>query len=378
MTEILAPISILDYGSTYLRLSIYDKKLLSKNLFFEEKLNFTREKNIKEDQKISNIIIKAEKELGNHLNEVYLMIDSPSIYSLDISIKKNYDKKIISNKNINYLINECENEVKINNKEKDILHIEIFKIFLDDSEIKNLKNISQEATKINIELKFILINSSVCDELKKIFLKKHISFKNIFCTSYIKSKGLIKNLDISGYNAFIDIGLKKSSLTIFEDNKLIYINNTHIGGDHITRDISKILNIDYRTAESKKLKFYKKKSFENILNENELLKKIINSRLEEIVEILFLNCPFIKERNINSSLNLFFVGNGSKVLNENLLSFGPEFNFIKEMSIIEEKNYDCCNTAAEFSLNDQKIQPQKPLLNVENVGFFEKLFNYFK
>ena len=66
------------------------------------------------------------------------------------------------------------------------------------------------------------------------------------------------------------------------------------------------------------------------------------------------------------------------MLNENLLSFGAEFNFIKEMSIIEEKNYDCCNTAAEFSLNNQKIQPQKPLLNVENVGFFEKLFNYFK
>ena len=80
------------------------------------------------------------------------MIDSPSIYSLDISIKKNYDKKIISNNDINYLINECENEVKINNKEKDILHIEIFKIFLDDNEINDLKNISQVATKINIEL----------------------------------------------------------------------------------------------------------------------------------------------------------------------------------------------------------------------------------
>ena len=37
------------------------------------------------------------------------------------------------------------------------------------------------------------------------------------------------------------------------------MNNTHIGGDHITKDISKILKIDYRTAEAKKLKFSKNK-----------------------------------------------------------------------------------------------------------------------
>ena len=46
-----------------------------------------------EDQIISNLITKAEKNLGQHLNEINIMIDSPSIYSLDFCVQKNYEKK---------------------------------------------------------------------------------------------------------------------------------------------------------------------------------------------------------------------------------------------------------------------------------------------
>ena len=54
-----------------------------------------------------------------------------------------------------------------------------------------------------------------------------------------------------------------ASLTIFNNDKFLFMNNTHIGGNHITKDISKILKIDYRIAEAKKIKF----SNENKVNE---------------------------------------------------------------------------------------------------------------
>ena len=158
--------------------------------------------------------------------------------------------------------------------------------------------------------------------------------------------------------------------------QLLFINNTHIGGEHITKDISKILSINYRTAEAKKIKFYKNSRLDKTINEDEFLKKIINSRLEEIVEILFLNCPLVKGNHFDSNLKLFFVGNGSNVLNENHLSFGPEFDFINEMSIISEKNNDCCNSALEFNVNSKITETEKPSSILENKGFFEKLFEY--
>ena len=377
MTEILSPVSILEYRSTSIHLGIYDEKTFNKNIFIDQKIDFTRNYGHEKDQIILDIITQAEKEINQHLNEVILILDSSSISSLDFSIRKNFDKKLITNKDINYLVNECENEVKVNNPEKEVLHVIKCEIFFDDEIIKDIDNISKEASKIVIELKFILISKNLCDQFKKLLLKKHIKLKNIFCASYIKSLGLIKKLDISGYSAFIDIGLKKSSLSIFNNNKLLYLNNTHIGGDHITQDISKILKIDYRMAESKKIKFYKNNLLEDTIKEEGLLKKIINSRLEEIIELLFLNCPLVANNFFNTSLKLYFTGNGSKVLSENLLSFGPEFNFINEMSIIDEINKDIFDSAYKFNAYLQQNDQQKINISLENKGFFERLFQYF-
>ena len=377
MTTIELPVSILEYGSTYLRLAIYDRSMLQKRFFFEKKIDFTRKENVSEDQLIYEIITDAEKKLGQHLNDILLMFDSSTIFSTDLSIQKNFEKKIVTNQDINYLINDCENKLKSNNKEKDIIHIIKSNVMLDNEYVDDLENYKKESSKAIVNLKFILVDKKVYDSIKKLFLKKHISLESVFCTSYIKSLGLINKLNISGYSSFIDIGLKKSSIAIFRDNNLLYLNNTHVGGDHITRDISKILKLDYRTSEARKLQFYKNNFEENTLMEDQLLKKIINSRLEEIIEILFLNCPLTQDNLLKSDLKLFFTGNGSKVLNENQLTFGAEFDFIKEMSIIDEKDYDNCNSAIEFNFSNKKIQPTKSLLSPENKGFFEKLFSYF-
>ena len=90
MTKITSPISILEFGSTHIRLAIYDKLILNQSLFYEEKIDFTRNENLKENYSNLKIIINAEKNLGQHLNEILLMIDSPSIFSLDFSIQKNF------------------------------------------------------------------------------------------------------------------------------------------------------------------------------------------------------------------------------------------------------------------------------------------------
>ena len=363
---------IMELGSTYVRLAIFSNLIPNQNLYFEEKFDFTRDAQ-DVSQKIFNLIANAEKKLGNHLNEILMLIDSSTVNSLDYTIQKNYDKKLITSQDIDYLINESKKIIKINNKEKEILHIIKSKLIFDGEVIENLEKISKNVNKITLELKFIMVNKTVCEKIKNLFFEKHITLKEIFCTSLIKSLGLIEKLNISGYSSFIDIGLKKSCLTIFWDNKLLYLNNIHIGGDHVTKDISKILKIDYRIAEAHKIKFSK-----NVGNkENNLLKDIINARLEEIVELLFLKCPLIENKKLNSDLNLYFIGNGSKVLNENLLSFGSEFNFINEMSIIDENKHDVLESAIKFVKRVEKIQPKNSILNLENKGFFEKFFEYF-
>ena len=251
MTKITSPISILEFGSTHVRLAIYDKLILNQSLFYEEKIDFTRNEDSIENHPIFNLIMKAEKDLGQHLNEILLLMDSPSIHSLDFSIQKNYDKKLVTIDDINYLINESQQIIKKNNQDQDILHVIKSNIIFDNRSVEYTDSISQEVSKANVELKIILINTKTCNLIKNLFIKKHISLKSIFCTSYIKSLGLINKIGISGYSSFIDIGLNKSSLAIFKDDKLLYLNNTHIGGNHVTKDISKVLKIEYRKQKPK-------------------------------------------------------------------------------------------------------------------------------
>ena len=166
MTNITSPISILEFGSTHIRLAIYDKLILNQSLFYEEKIDFTRNENFIENHPIFNLIMKAEKDIGQHLNEVLLMTDSSSIHSLDFSIQKNYDKKIVTNEDINYLINESEQVVKKINQDQDILHIMKPNIIFDNKSIEYTDNISQEVSKANVELKIVMINKKTCDSIK--------------------------------------------------------------------------------------------------------------------------------------------------------------------------------------------------------------------
>ena len=336
MSKITSPISVLELGSTYLHFAIYDKSILNQCRFYQERIDYTKNEKTFNEKLIIETIIKAEKDIGQHLNEITLLIDPKSTHTLDISIKKNYEKKIINKNDINYLKNESENIIKLNNKDNDILHSIITNIFFDGVAVNELEKVSSETSKVVIEFKFIMANKKEIEDLKSFFFSKHISVNNVYCTNYIKCLGLIDKLNISGYSSFIDIGLNKSSISIFEDNRLLYSNNIRIGGNHVTKDIANVLKIDYRNAEAQKFKFSKKK-MENNEENDDLLKQIINSRLEEIIELLFFNYSFFKNKFFNNNLKLFFIGNGSKALNENLLSFGSEFDFISDMSLLMRK-----------------------------------------
>ena len=161
MTKITSPISIIEFGSTHIRLAIYDKLILNQSLFYEEKIDFTRNENSFENNSIFNLILKAEKDIGQHLNEVLLMMDSSSIHSLDFSIQKNYDKKIVTNDDINYLISESEQLIKKNNQDHDILHIIKSNIIFDNKSIEITDNIYEEVSKANVELKIIIVKKKL-------------------------------------------------------------------------------------------------------------------------------------------------------------------------------------------------------------------------
>ena len=130
-----------------------------------------------------------------------------------------------------FRVNDVGGEIDINFMiDGNILKsIEITDLAKSKTGVEDLENMHDQVSDVIIELKFIVIQKKIHDTFKKLFSKNQISLKNTFCVSYIKSLGIINKMGIIGYSSFIDIGLNKSSLTIFYNNKLLYLDGIYLG-----------------------------------------------------------------------------------------------------------------------------------------------------
>ena len=76
--------------------------------------------------------------------------------------------------------------------------------------------------------------------------------------------------------SFIDVGFNKTSIISYYNDKILSLDVLPIGGNHITKDISKILEIDLENSEKKKINFDQNLNFSNDKNVSaEALQEII-------------------------------------------------------------------------------------------------------
>ena len=388
-------LTIIDYGSSKIRLCVYDKSLPNQKYILDKTCNndFSSIKtNLNDSEKIlQELIHKTEKKINNHVNDAILMLDSSSIFSIDLSIKKKIDYEIIDKKHINYLIQESKNLVQNNYKNFRIIHIIINKYFFDEREFSYIPKKNIKCNTLILEIKFILFPELLIQKITDSFKKIHISLNKIYCSTYIKSLRYLNFFENYKYKVFLDIGYKKTCLALYENSKLLYINNIPIGGSHITKDISKVLKIDL--LESEKLKktlnetdvtfsdVTEDQIGDNKLNKEEfkdLLNKIIYARIEEIISMSFKNNFFFNFLKNDEKSILIFTGDGSKILNKNSIYLKEEFNIFDEMNFFEESSEQICSSALKFSnsqnFEEVEIIPKKS----KKSGFFEKLFYFFK
>ena len=85
--------TFVDFGSSKIRLGIFDKETSKKILILEKDCisNFSLKNfDINESNEVvKNLIKSAEKNIDSHIKHINLMIDTPDMFSIDVSIKKN-------------------------------------------------------------------------------------------------------------------------------------------------------------------------------------------------------------------------------------------------------------------------------------------------
>ena len=389
----------IDFGASRIRIGVFNSEL-SKNNYFEEKnciSTFDLEKiNLDVSQNVLQKLIRnSEKKLNIHIKSINLMIDLPNVQSIDFSIKKNLETKSSFFEDIKFLLQEARQLAQSNNDNKKIIHTIIEKFILDEKEYCEIPEDDINYKSIAIELKFICISSKFFQVITNHFKINHITIENILCSSYVKSLDYNKYFKNYHKKVFLDIGYRKSCVTIFDKEKLILLKTISLGGDHITKDISKVLKINLSDAENIKQSLNKKDAifsdnskeefvsssvFNSTIENNislDLLKKVIHARIDEILNLSIKNINFEEIISDKSKSILILTGDGSKILDKNSIYLENNFKFFNEMNFFEENSETICISGYNFNKKNHnhevKIIPKK----IKKYGFFERLFHIF-
>ena len=371
--------SILDFGSSKLRLGIF-KNYLNNSKFISEIVsqdNFEfKSHNEKQKQNLQDLIIKTEKEINQHMNNINVMFDCPKILFIDFSIKKDMDKIKSDNSVFKNILQEAKQIIEEKNKNYKILHIIISKYILDGIEFDNMPEniIIEEAI---LELKFILAPNIILDSIKELLKDNHISINNFYNSTYVKTLNYTSYFESFDIKTFIDVGYKKTSLALYKNNKLLFLDFLPIGGDHITKDISKVLKKKYNESEIlKKSLIQKEVTFINDEQNHDLLIKIIHARIEEIIDLCFKNITDIDSIKNKKSI-LIFTGEGSKILSKNSIYLKEKYNIFDDLNFFEENCETICTSAFNYessnNFSEAIIMPKKQ----RKTGLFERFFYMF-
>jgi cell division protein FtsA len=358
-----------DLGSSKIRAGAFNKNNID-NDFYCESDYFLDQSN--KETIVQKIIYDLEIKTNEYLDEINLMVDSPEMLSIGISLSKKLDGLELKKEDIQFLIQDAKQQILRNYTNLNIIHI-IIKSYNIDNTNYIFPPININCKLLSLDIIFLCLPKKNIEELKKVFFKLDVSVKQIFCSSYAKSISYKNNFSSIKDISFIDVGFYKTSIINYKKNQINFFQTLPIGGHHITKDLSKILNIDLEDAEKIKMSFIAGDNDLKIKNLSyDLIQEIIISRTEEILRL----CNKLLEFNNNEEQKqskVVFIGSGSKILND---KFNKKKFFLKNRDLLEENTKDICQAALRLSqgMNKQEVVmvPKKQIKE----GFFEKFFHF--
>ena len=379
--------NIIDFGNSKIRFSTFDLNLEEK---FSDSKNVFLDYDFKNHFEVINKIIKnAEKKFSYHIEDIILILDTAELFTINISLSKNLERKEKIRKLYEALILELNQIIGSHYNDYYISHI-IMDQCITDNKKKFDEIPSDEVTAHNLKVDFKLIcfPNKLIQKIKENFTKNNLGIINILCSSYIKSQSYAKKLSKDKVS-FLDIGLRRSSLIFFEKTKLKFIETIPIGSSHITKDISNIFKISEEDAEKLKKSFNKTEtefSYDNKTDENftifndiikknisiDLLKKVILYRVQEIIDLTFRKSKIDNREHILEETELFLIGEGSKLFNNNSFYLNDRFGF-KSINYYSETDVQICNCGLKNHISNFEL----PKLSKKKQGIFEKFFNFF-
>ena len=168
--------------------TIYQKEILidiKENEFDYEKIDFFLNENI----------FLIEKSIKKFVKKMNLIIESKAFFYILISIKnKNYDD-LISQKTLDYLLNDAKSQCQETIKGKKITHM-IIDNYLINNENRQFLTLGEKYDSFSLDLRFICLSEDVIKNFEQILSKYQISIDQIVNAKYVKQFFEYEKIDV--------------------------------------------------------------------------------------------------------------------------------------------------------------------------------------
>ena len=384
--------SVIDFGSSQLRLGVFNEN--QSKLYFNSKKIIQKNNYDEYLEKIKLLIRDAESKVSTHLENLTVLYDSSDIFTIELSIKKKLEQKITLKDFCSSIVLEAKQLIKNSYPNKKIIHSIVKKYIINDNEFLNIPEKIFKKDSVILEIIFICLPYYKYKNVREIFKKNNLNILSFFSSSLVKSFKYINYFKNNKFVSFLDIGLDRTTLILFNRQRFDSLNSIPIGGNHISKDISQIMKLNIDESESLKKSFNKSEidfsyddesSDENkdivkkIIGKNisiDLLKKVVLARIEEIINLSLKDINIRKINDKTQNLNLVLIGNGSKIFNKNSFQLDNKYNF-KEINFYEENDHEICEAGLIFKGKFKEINKEKFKKYQNKMGFFQRFFNIF-
>ena len=201
-------------------LSIFNERsrenLFKNEIIIDNNINLIDQENLR--LFLDKNIFEAEKLLKKFIKNIYLILELDSFFYTSLSVKKNFQKSLLSKDKLIHLLNETKDICKNTLAEKKIIHMIIEKYILDNECYYEIPQ-NKKFENISIEVKFICISENMVNNLENILKQFHISVKNIVSFNYLE-----KFLNDEKYDLF---EMTKKILEGYNKNEVLIVNKTN-------------------------------------------------------------------------------------------------------------------------------------------------------
>ena len=158
---------------------ISSNKFIIISLNEANKINYKKESILKDQNKkfdlnlfsefLNENIFKIEKELGEFIKFVHLIIEHEEIFSVNLSIKNKVNVTSINTKIINNLLIEAKNYCEETLKKAQVIHMKIDQFHIDNEYYKVLPD-KVSCKSLSLDLSFICIPNNILNNLSLIHI----------------------------------------------------------------------------------------------------------------------------------------------------------------------------------------------------------------